>query len=109
MRDALEKLVTKFNHRAETDDKLRNDLAGIERKVMLDLGNRTQFHFVLKNAHVDGVNDGPVDSPDIMIITDEGTLESLIKREIGPMKAIALRKLKVKASIEDMLRLRKFF
>lgn len=109
MRDALEKLMTKFNQRAETDDKLRNDLAGIERKVMLDLGNGTQFNFLLKDAHVDGINDGPVDSPDIMIITDQGTLESLIKREIGPMKAIALRKLKVKASIEDMLRLRKFF
>jgi len=109
VRDALEKLMTKFNQRAETDDKLRNDLAGIERKVMLDLGNGTQFNFLLKDAHVDGINDGPVDSPDIMIITDQGTLESLIKREIGPMKAIALRKLKVKASIEDMLRLRKFF
>lgn len=109
MRDALEKLVTKFNQKAETDDKLRNDLAGIERKVMLDLGNGTQFNFLLKDAHVDGINDGPIDSPDITIITDEGTLDSLIKREIGPMKAIALRKLKVKASIEDMLRLRKFF
>jgi len=109
VRDALEKLVTKFNQKAETDDKLRNDLAGIERKVMLDLGNGTQFNFLLKDAHVDGINDGPIDSPDITIITDEGTLDSLIKREIGPMKAIALRKLKVKASIEDMLRLRKFF
>ena len=68
-----------------------------------------KFNFVLKDAHVGGLNDGGIEAPDIAIIADRATLEALFKREIGPMKAIALQKLKVKASIEDMLRLRKFF
>lgn len=109
MKEILEKVVTKFNDRAKADEKLRAELAGIERKVMLDLGEGTQFNFILKDAHVDGVNDGPVESPDITITTDKDTLEALLKRDIGPMKAIALRRLRVKASIEDVLRLRKFF
>ena len=109
MRDLLEKAVTKFNEKAKTDEELREDLTGIERKVMIDLKNGTQYNFILKDAHIDGVNDGPVDSPDITVIAEQSVLEALFKREIGPMKAIALQKLKVKASLEDMLRLRKFF
>jgi len=109
MRELLERSVSKFNEKARTDEKLRDELAGLTRKVMLDLKDGTIYHFVLRNGHVDGVNDGPIESPDIMIIADKTTLEALFKREIGPMKAIATQKLKVKASIEDMLRLRKFF
>ena len=109
MRELLEKTIARFNEKAKTDVKLRSELEGIERKVLLDLKDGTMYNFLLKDAHVDGLNDGKVDSPDITIIADRGTLEALYKREIGPMKAIALQKLKVRASIEDMLRLRKFF
>ena len=109
MRELLEKTVARFNEKARTDEKLRSELAGVERKVLLDLKDGTMYNFLLKDAHVDGVHDGTVDSPDITIIADRGTLEALFKREIGPMKAIALQKLKVRASIEEMLRLRKFF
>lgn len=109
MKELLEKTIARFNEKTKTDEKLRSELAGVERKVLLDLKDGTMYNFLLKDAHVDGVNDGAVDSPDITIIADKRTLEALYKREIGPMKAIALQKLKVKASIEDMLRLRKFF
>lgn len=109
MKEVLEKVVFKFNEKAKNDDKLRNDLAGIERKIQLELKDGPKFNFTLKDAHVDGVNDGPIPTPDITIITDANTLNALLNREMGPMKAIALQKLKVKASLEDMLRLRKFF
>lgn len=109
MKELLEKTVTRFNEKARTDEKLKSELAGIERKVLIDLKDGTMYNFLLKDAHVDSVLDGVVESPDITIIADRGTLEALFRREIGPMKAIALQKLKVKASIEDLLRLRKFF
>ena len=109
MRELLEKTVAKFNQLAMTDAKLREDLAGVERRILLDTKDGTRYHFILKDAHVDGVKDGPIDSPDITITADRATLEALFRKEIGPMKAIALQKLKVRASIEDMLRLRKFF
>jgi putative sterol carrier protein len=109
VRELLEKTVERFNEKAKADEKLRNELTGIQRTVLLDLKDGTMYNFILKDAHVDGVNEGAVDSPDITIIADRSTLEALFRREIGPMKAIALQKLKVRASIEDMLRLRKFF
>ncbi len=109
MKEVLEKVIFKFNERTKIDEKLRNELMGIERKIQLELKDGAKFNFILKDAHVDGVNDGPIAMPDITIITDTVTLDALFKREMGPMKAIALQRLKVKASIEDMLRLRKFF
>lgn len=109
MRELLEKAVTRFNELAKTDEKLRKELAGVERKILLDLKDGTMYNINLKDYHIDGVKEGSVDSPDITIIADRITLEKLFKKEMGPMKAIALHKLKVKASIEDLLRLRKFF
>jgi len=42
-------------------------------------------------------------------MTDPQTLEGLISGKIRPMKALALRKLKLKGDFEDLLRFRKFF
>ncbi len=52
---------------------------------------------------------GPVQNPDIRVLGSSETFDLLWKKELRPMKALALRKIQVKASLEDMLRLRKFF
>ena len=109
MRDLLEQAVAKFNTRARTDEKLQKELDGIERKVLLDLKDGTKYHFVLKDRQIGAVVDGPIEAPDVTITSDAATLAALLKKEMGPMKAYATQKLKIKASLEDVLRLRKFF
>lgn len=109
MKDLIEEAVQKFNEKARTDEKLRRELEGVERKVLIDLKDGTRFHFVLKDREIGGVGDGPIDAPDITILSDAATLTALLRREMGPMKAYATQKLKIKASLEDVLRLRKFF
>ena len=109
MREELEALVARFNARAASDPHLRADLQGIERTVVLDLKDGTKFHFTLKDAHVDGILDGGVDRPDLTIISDKDTVKGLLAGEIGPFKAYATGRLKVKGDIEDLLRFRKFF
>src|SRR5437660_6660593 len=46
---------------------------------------------------------------DITISTDADTLGALIRREVGPFKAYATGKLRLKGSLEDLARFRKFF
>ncbi|OGS48784.1 MAG: hypothetical protein A3K68_00170 [Euryarchaeota archaeon RBG_16_68_13] len=109
MREQLEGLIAKFNARVEKDAKLREELRGIERTVVLDLKDGTKYHFVLKDAHVDVLLEGGADGADLTIISDRQTVQGLLAGEIGPFKAYATGKLKVKGDIEDILRFRKFF
>ncbi len=52
---------------------------------------------------------GGLDNPDITLFSDPETIAGIIEGKIKPMKAFALRKVRVKGEIEDILRLRKLF
>lgn len=109
MKELLEEAISKFNEKARTDPKLQAELEGIERKVLVDCKDGPKFNFVLKEKQIGSLLEGPIENPDVTILSDSATLTSLLKKEMGPMKAYALQKLKVKASLDDVLRLRKFF
>jgi len=109
MREELEALVTKFNARVAKDERLRAELQGIERTVVLELKDGTKYHFVLKDAHVGGILDGGAEKADVTIVSDSATVKGLLAGDIGPFKAYATGKLRVKGDIEDLLRFRKFF
>lgn len=109
MKDLLERTVEKFNEKAKTDEKLQKELEGVERTVLVDLKDGPKFNFMLKDMRIGDVAEGPIEAPDITIISDTTTLTALLKKEMGPMKAYATQKLKIKASLEDVLRLRKLF
>ena len=109
MKSLLEQAVQKFNTKAQADEKLQRELDGIVRTVLVDLKDGTKYHFLLKDRQIGPVNEGPVDAPDVTILSDAATLTALLKKEMGPMKAYATQKLKIKASLEDVLRLRKLF
>ncbi len=106
--DSIQQMIDKFHTKLESDDRMREELSGISKRVNLDLGNE-RFSFILENGRVHSFRKGLLDNADILVMTDSRTLEGLISKKIRPMKALALRKLKVKGEIEDLMRFRKFF
>jgi putative sterol carrier protein len=104
----LQELVRKFNEKVEKDDKLRTELKGVDRKVLIDLESE-KYNFRLQDAKVDQLHPGVIDDPDITILSDPVTMDGLISGKIKPMKALALRKLRLKGNIDDMLRLKDLF
>ena len=100
--------MSKFNAKVSCDDALRKELAGVKRRVQIDLGPE-QFYFILEDSKVEGVCDGRIENPDITIISDEETIRKIHCRELKIMKAWALKKIRVRGSLEDIMRLRKFF
>lgn len=109
MKDLLEGLIAKFNAKVDGDPALREELGDLKKVVLIDLKDGTKYHFTLQHQHVGGLEVGDVTNPDIAIVTDPDTLRALILREIGPFKAYALGKVKLKGSLEDLTRFRKFF
>lgn len=106
MRDLLGDLIAKFNAKASTDPALRRELEGMERTIQVTT-DRTAYHMTLRDGRIDGLREGDVGAPDLNVVADEETLRGVLEGRIPTFKAMAMGKLKVKASLEDALRLRK--
>ncbi len=103
-------ILEKFNERIKSDEKLQKEMEGIERKIQIEITDGGTYYTILKNKHVSALQDGTIANPDIIITSDSATFKGLINKEISPIKAFLVTKqLKIKASLEDKLRLRKFF
>ena len=109
MRELLEGLISKFNAKIASDPALREEIGGLTKTVLIELKDGTKWHFTLKDRRVERLEDGGAAGADITIITDAETLRALILREMGPFKAYALGKVKLKGSLDDLARFRKFF
>ncbi len=108
VRNLLEEAIAKFNQKVEEDERVAKELEGMERTIVVRLNDDGAYHFVLKDKRAGPLQEGDVEG-DIEIISDSETLIALFNRELGPMKAIATKRLKINASLQDMLRIRKFF
>lgn len=104
----LQDTIDRFNDRVAKDPALKKELECIKKKVQLELGCE-QYYFYLDCAKVEKLYEGSIPDPDITIISDPDTVTKLFNGEMKIMKAWALKKVKVKGSIDDILRLRKFF
>jgi putative sterol carrier protein len=110
LEDELNRLIGTFNQKVQTDEKLRSEIQGKVRSVLVELSDAESFNFMLKDNRLGPLGRGKVDNPDIHITTDSATMEALVKKEMGPMKALVTKKLKLtKISMEDLGTLRKFF
>ena len=108
MKELIQEKIDLFNEKAQTDEKLQRELEGITRTVQIEVEDGPNYKFIIDNKQISGFGEGDIDSPDVRLISDTETLTGVLKGEIGPMKAYVTKKLKLKASIEDLLRLRKF-
>jgi putative sterol carrier protein len=110
LEELLNNAIDTFNRKAETDTKLRCEVDGKVRRAFIELTDAEGYSFVLENCRIGPLLKGRQVEPDIHITTDSATLEALMKKEMGPMKALVTKRLKLtKISMEDLGTLRKFF
>lgn len=105
----LRETIEKFNAKAASDPEFEKDLKGLRKVVMVKVTDGDTFNFTLENARIGPMAKAPVEKADITIIGSTETFDQLRSGELRPIKAYATRKLQVKGSLEDILRLRKFF
>ena len=108
VKEIIMNAIEKFNEKCKTDEKLRNELKDVIRKVNIEITDDKNYSFVLKNAMISGFDEGNLENPDMTIISDRETIYGLMKKEISVFKAYATGKIKIKASLMDLLRLREF-
>jgi putative sterol carrier protein len=106
LRKLLEDMIERFNRKVEGDGGLREELQGLEKTIQIASGPH-RYYMTLRDCRIEGLVEGEHGAPDLAISADEETLKGVLEGEIPPFKAIATGKLRIKATIEDVIRLRK--
>ncbi|AGN25791.1 SCP2 sterol-binding domain-containing protein [Candidatus Methanomassiliicoccus intestinalis] len=104
----IQELIDKFNTKVDSDEKLRDELKGLSKTAFIDLGDE-KYNFTLKDEHIQNFSAGEIENPDVTITSDPETFMGVMEGKIKPMKAFALRKVKIKGDISDIMSLRKLF
>lgn len=105
--EALAGVVDRFNRHTEQNPAIRTELAGMSRTIAIRLTDAGHYAVDLKDGVLSGLRTGAPGRADVTITTDEATFLGLVRKEIGPMKALVTRKLAIEGSLEDKLLFRK--
>ena len=98
----LRDMVDTFNRRADKDEKMQKELEGMEKSIQIDV-EEGSYKMFLRDLHLQDMGAGTIEGPDILITTDSATMIGIINKEIKPMKAYATKKIKLKASLQDLI------
>ena len=105
--ETLSSAVERFNRHAERTPSVGEELKGLERTLSVRLTDEGSYAFDLREGRLVNLRTGAPAHADVTITTDLATFEGLVRKEIGPMKALVMRKLVVDGSLEDKLLFRK--
>ena len=105
----LKEMIEKFNAKAAGDPEFEKELQSLKKTVQVEVTDGEKYFFTLENARIGPMAKGITPNPDISIIGSTEVFMQLKSGELRPMKAYALRKIQLKGTLEDILRLRKFF
>lgn len=93
--DAIERAIEYLEENA--------DLEGFDRSVLLRIGEQ-ELCFRVENSKIKRTNEN---NPDIKIEMSDETFRALASGELSPMRAYAMKKVMVKASLKDIMFLTK--
>ena len=105
--ETLASLVERFNRRAAATPAVREELGTLRRTIEVHVTDAGQYAVDLRDGQLRNLRTGPAEHADLTIVTDEATFHGLVRREIGPMKALVTRRLRIDGSLEDKLLFRK--
>jgi len=105
--ETLASLVDRFNRRAAHTPAVQAELSGLTRSIAIHFSDADHYLLDLKDGALSGLRVGNSATTDLTIRTDTATFLGLVRKEIGPMKALVTRKLLIDGSLEDKLLFRK--
>jgi putative sterol carrier protein len=105
--ETLASLVERFNRKADATPAMAEELDGLERTIRIHLSDEGNYAVDLRKGRLVNLRTATAGRADMTITTDVATFHGLVKKEIGPMKALVTRKLAIEGSLEDKLLFRK--
>lgn len=105
--ETLASIVERFNRHAERTPAVRDELGGLSRTIRIRLTDAGSYAVDLANGRLTNLRSTDPGKADLTITTDSVTFGELVRKELGPMKALVTRRLAIDGSLEDKLLFRK--
>lgn len=107
--DLLSEKVIEFNSRIDNEPSFSKMIEGKNRTICICVSDGDTYSSKLENLRIEDFVKTDDNSADLTVTANSETLVALIEREMSPVKAYMKGDLKVKASLTDMLLLKKLF
>ena len=105
----LDEKVSEFNSRIKDEPKFSGVIEGKERSICISVSDGENYISNLKDMQLDPFVESEDTNKDLVVTATSDVLVALINKEMSPIKAYMTGDLKVKASLTDMLLLKKLF
>lgn len=105
-RSVLEDMVNKFKTKIKEDEELKEKVKDYDRTIMIDFKEGDYYNTEFKGGEIEDIKEGSIEDADITIKTDPETLHNLLEGNMGAMEAYAKKKIKIDASLTDMLKIK---
>jgi putative sterol carrier protein len=105
--ETLASLVDRFNRHAERNPGLSTELEGVSRTITIHLTDGGDYSVDLRGGRLTDLRSGNSRPADLTITCDRETFLGLVRKELGPMKALVTRRLVIDGSLEDKLLFRR--
>ena len=109
IKQILEEKVSEFNTRIKDEPKFSTVIEGKERSICITVSDGESYTTNLKDMILEAFIESKNTDKDLVITASSDVLIALINKEMSPIKAYMTGELKVKASLTDMLLLKKLF
>ncbi len=109
MMEFLEKIVNTFNEKLENSEKMTEKLRDINRTIQIELDEKVFYHMRMVGGKIVEVIPDAVkepELPDLRVVMDSITFEGIKNGTVKPLKAFALKKIKVIGSFKDKILLK---
>jgi putative sterol carrier protein len=105
--ETLTSIVERFNRHTSRTPAMAEELRGLQRTIRVRISDERTYTVDLADGQLRNLRTTAGGRADLTITTDTATFGSLVAKELGPMKALVLRKLTIDGSLEDKLLFRK--
>ena len=110
MIESLEKVMDTYNRLAADNDSIRIAVEGKFRTVEIRLRDGSGYNFIMEGVTAHSLKEGRYNGKaDIILDSSKEILESIMKGELSPFKAMARRDVIIHAPIMDLLLMKRLF
>ena len=107
--DLLDEKVIEFNSRIDEEPEFSRMIEGKDRTICICVSDGHKYSTKLEAMRIEDFVQTDNTDADLVVTANSEVLTGLINREISPIKAYMSGDLKVKASLTDLLLLKRLF
>ncbi|MHB8585858.1 MAG: SCP2 sterol-binding domain-containing protein [Thermoplasmatota archaeon] len=108
LEQVFHRIETAYHERYPTNEKLRKAVKGKTRKIHVKITDGRDAGFVIENEKLHRVEPHGLGKPDIVLEASTHDILALFNKELAPLEAFLRKKVKVHASMSDLLLAKSF-